>query len=39
MEVMHERIAGLDLHKAMIVVCVRRASSSYGPTPVDRQGK
>jgi hypothetical protein len=23
MEVMHERVAGLDVHKAMIVACVR----------------
>jgi transposase len=23
MEIMHERVAGLDVHKAMIVACVR----------------
>ena len=27
MEVMHERVAGLDVHKAMIVVCVRIMSA------------
>jgi len=26
MEVMHERVAGLDVHKAMIVACVRIVS-------------
>ena len=27
MEVMHERVAGLDVHKAMIVACVRLMSA------------
>ena len=26
MNVMHERVAGLDVHKAMIVACVRLVS-------------
>ena len=35
MEVMHERVAGLDVHKATIVACVRvmseeRSSASAG---------
>jgi hypothetical protein len=41
MEVMHERVAGLDVHKAMIVACVAMLSNfgpgvlaNFGPPPV-----
>ena len=33
MEVMHERVAGLDVHKAMIVACMLRRQESQARVP------
>ena len=35
MEVMHKRVAGLDVHKTTVVACVRIQAGRKVPTPGD----